>query len=264
MTTTTLILMIVLPFAISSITLILIKQVKKKEAKTTHKLEPHKKTTKIVSLTVVSSLLILGVSLLFLLKGCDNEGEYALIVVEKDDNKYVYYYSDYFMEKKIEEKETIDITYFSKLMIYSVDDDLYVNPTDIEGLVNILTDNTNFYTYDQVSFQGFVTSKEDSNYDYTLLTKPTEKIGETYNEFHVEIKYDNNTHLIKWENKDDFAPIQNCELKSVWEVSNPYPGKTVGTFRKMILIKLDDLVQLIAPNTSYRYDKEDNLLFISL
>jgi hypothetical protein len=95
-------------------------------------------------------------------------------------------------------------------------------------------------------------------------TIPTEKIGKSILEYTIFISDGDKELVIQWNKDNEIVPIRNCVIKSVWEVSNPYPGKTVGNYRDKLLVNVSEVLHFFNSNAQMTIEEDGELLLIRL
>lgn len=102
-------------------------------------------------------------------------------------------------------------------------------------------------------------------YTTERTTVPTDKIGKTINLETITIS-DGEKELVVEYKIDGFdrIAIRNCEVKSVWEVTNPYPGKTVGNYRDKLLVNATEVMRYFNPNAKIEFTEDKEILLIRL
>ena len=220
-----------------------------------------KKISRLIGVAVSIPLLATGIMLLFLFKGCSSDSTFAFITLEKNNKKYVYQNRLHRFEEEMKEGKFIHLDIFSKVNIFPLKDGIYIDPINIEGLANIATGKYQLIDYDQGNHDGFVINSDSSTFSSTSEILPSDKIGKSIYEYTISMSDEAKELTIKWRIGEQLEPIQNCELLDVWEVTNPYPGKTVGNYRKKILVNATELLHFFNPNAQLSIE-EDNLLVI--
>lgn len=221
-----------------------------------------KKISRLIGIAVSIPLLSTGIMLLFVFKGCSSDSTFAFITLEKNNQKYVYQNRLHRFEEEMEEGKFIHLDVFSKVNVFPLKNGIYIDPINIEGLANIATGKYRLIDYDQGNHRGFVIASDSSKFSSNSEILPSEKIGKSIYEYTISMSDGTKNFTIQWRIGEQLEPIQNCELIDVWEVTNPYPGKTVGNYRKKILVNATELLLFFNPNAQLSLDEEDYLLVI--
>lgn len=223
-----------------------------------------KKLSWIIGSAVFLPILSVGIILFFTIGGCSSTVKNPIIILEQEGDKYVFHSDPFILKKNIEKGGFVELNVFSKVTVYPLNDGVYVEPNDLISFIALAINQFETIKHDQGSHNGFVVPLETS---YSTLTKeivPTEKIGETNNQFTLKIEGNNKELLIQWNNGKKIEPILNCEIKSVWEVTNPYPGKTIGNYRDKLLVNASKVINYFNPSAQINMGEDSDLLVIRL
>lgn len=223
-----------------------------------------KKISKLIGTAVLLPILSIGVILFFTIGGCSSDVKTPILVLEQEGLNYVFHGNSFFLENDIEKGGFVDLDLFSKVIIYPLKDGIYMDPNDIQGVSCIATGQFNLIEYDQGSHQGFVVISDSAQFTIENKTIPTEKIGKSILEYTIFISDGDKELVIQWNKDNEIVPIRNCVIKSVWEVSNPYPGKTVGNYRDKLLVNVSEVLRFFNSNAQMTIEEDGELLVIRL
>lgn len=154
----------------------------------------------------------------------------------------------------------------SRFLHLLVKKELYLQPRYLGEIVHLLSGNYLLFDYSEKSFDGYITTNEQDLVQSDMETQTTEKVGEQLLVSTVDLRHDSKpSKRISWSQvsmSTKLKAIENCELKSFMIVSSPYPGTTVGANEKMIVVKLQDLINYYNPDLSLEYNRDEQLLYI--
>jgi hypothetical protein len=224
-----------------------------------------KSPRRLLGVSVTLFVLSIGLLVFFMIPSCSSTLRSPVVVLLKDGNKFVYHGNPYLIEKAIENGEAVETEFYSTVDVYPIDGALYISPSEVQAFAALFGQQYRIIMYEQPAHQGFFVETDDSRYVYTTSVIPTDRIGVTEREHVIELSNADSSvnRTIRWRQGDETIPIENCEIKSIWVVSNPYPGKTVGNWRSQVLVNLSELVAYFDSNASIELNEDQNILVLS-
>lgn len=222
------------------------------------------KKSRITRMLVVFVIVGLGLGIFTALRGCmaDLSPDVVNLAVKKEGKTYVYSnMGKFIIESQIKQKQSP--TYSASTFLYK-DDGLFVEPGSAKDLVNVFSNNLCYYDFKEKSFDGYVTYDSLEVFKNDNTTQSTEKIGEQIIIYTVKFLNGDKSMLIKWSYNTktaEFKAIKNCELRSFYSQSSPYPGNTVTSSYDHLVIPLDKIA--VFYNRKYTYDEEQKVFFIN-
>lgn len=224
-----------------------------------------KKISKMIGMAVLIPILSTAFILIFSLGGCSSDATISVLVLEKENQKYVYHSNSFFVKNDIENGNVVDISFYSKLTVYPLKKGIFVDPKDLQAIASFATGQFEILEYDQGSHAGFVIDSDSSLYNEESKAVPTDKIGKTVRQETIIISDGQKELLIEYQRDGaDEIPIRNCEIKSVWEVTNPYPGKTVGNYRDKLLVNATEVLRYFNPNAQMELIDDGEVLLVRI
>lgn len=223
-----------------------------------------KKISKMIGLAVFLPILATAIVIIFSVGGCSSDAKTPVLVIEEDGKKYVYHRVRFFLENSIKRDEFIDVSNHSKIDIYPLKEGVFVDPYDIEPFAAFATDQFEFIEYDQGSHAGFFVQSDSMLYSSESKPIPTDKIGKSSTLETIIISDGEKELKIEYEfDGIKRHPVRNCEIKSVWTMSNPYPGKTVGNYVDRLLVNATEVMRYFNPNAKMELVDDGEILLLS-
>jgi len=139
-----------------------------------------------------------------------------------------------------------------------------MRPDNLERIVNILSGNFKIIEKNESSYNGYAVNDSSGVYNFKVQNKAGSKIGEiqAINVVTLSDKSHRSKHMeIKWKTLPELEAIENCSVESIWVVSNPYPGKTVGNWEDDILVNIDDINAFYGNLFELDFDEEASVLY---
>ncbi|MER3376600.1 MAG: hypothetical protein RIM83_18315 [Allomuricauda sp.] len=202
--------------------------------------------------------------LLFLLVSCSEDRKFVNIALKKGKEVYVvpFMADKNIIEHQLSKNETPTI--FKFVQIVMDNGSLYVEPSNFERIFNVIAGNYILYKKEEKTHDGYVAFGDEEIYSFSLKPENTDKIGEQINKEVITITntVSNKSHEIVYVRFPKPKAEKNCIVKNLWVVENPYPGKTIGSYKDAILINLNDIVDFYDNGTRLEYNKADEMLYI--
>jgi hypothetical protein len=220
---------------------------------------------KMIGCITLIPIITTAVILIFFVGGCSSDVRNAIIVLEQENQKYVYHSNPFLLEDTIENEKFVDVSFYSKINLYPLDEGIYIAPSDLKPFAAIATNRFNFVDYDQGSHAGFIIEGDSLLYDIEREVIPSDKIGEAKTKESIIIS--NGTKELRIEyvlNGAEREAIRNCEIKSVWSVTSPYAGKTVGNYVDHLLVNATEVLRFFNPSVEVEFVEEDNILYLHI
>lgn len=203
--------------------------------------------------------------LIFSIGGCSSDFKTSIIVLEQNGQKYIYHSSPFLMQNSIDNGKTVDISLYSKINLYSLEESIYVEPHDVKAFAAMATNRFKIVEYDHVSHAGFVIESDSLIYNIETEVIPSQKIGDTKTKQSIIISDGLKDLRIEYIlNGVERIALRNCEVKSVWSVSSPYAGKTVGSHVDRLLVNVKDVMHYFNPSVQMELEEDQNILLIQL
>lgn len=202
-----------------------------------------------------------------LLAGCSMESSQKLasFAVRIDGKTYMYSTLGSFVaEHMLAEGKSPVVMKTRGLVVLG--DEMYADPGAMEDIVNVLAGNFNKFPKQEPSFDGYLAAGDAKVYDKDYNQKATETIGVMGSEVAVKLTDidGKKSYSIRWQRQPDVKAIENCEVKSLKVVSNPYPGETVMTFQSGVVVRLQDIIDFYNPKITASYDAEHEVVYFDL
>lgn len=229
-----------------------------------HKNQASAKINRSIGLVVSMFVLAVGVSLFLLIPGCSSTEQKPIVVLLKDNKKYVYHAFPSLLLSAIENQEVVETGFYSSISVYPLNNDLYIAPSDLLPFAMLIAQHYEIVHYDQRSHQGFFMENDAFKLKKSTERIATDKIGQTEQLHRIQLSNsrEEKSVEISWSEGSTLTPLSNCEIKSVWVVSNPYPGKTVGNYSDRLLVNITNLIDYLKPTATITLDEEHNLLLL--
>ncbi|NQT77123.1 MAG: hypothetical protein HQ565_05375 [Bacteroidetes bacterium] len=165
-------------------------------------------------------------------------------------------------ETKLKNNESPPI--IKSTRIVEVGGELFVEPSCLENIVNLISGNYILYDYKEKSFDGYVTERKYDVYDKKYSTESTEKIGEMLSITNIYLSDTAQTKElhISWQRTPNQKPLKNCLEMSLWIDCSYKPGTTTVALEKYIMIELNKIVEFYDYNIIVDYIAEDEILYV--
>lgn len=148
--------------------------------------------------------------------------------------------------------------------VYKDDEEYFVEPKDMQSVIDLMSGNTALFEYEEKSYEGYVTSDTAVNYKSSLSYESTAKVGEQLSVHSVQLKNDADSMSIQWKfnpKTGENIAVSNCAVRSFWFQTNPSPGETVISSEDFLVVKLKALCKFY--NCTFEYDPEAMVLYIT-
>mgnify|MGYP003123573173 CR=1 FL=1 len=217
----------------------------------------------LVSVILVLSIIVVPIFIAF--NGCESDYSTVTFALVKNGKNYIYSPNEYLVNKAITQNEVP--TGLNSNVIYFIDDQVYLSPDNLERVINILSGNFKTIDHKELSYDGYAVNDSLEVYNSKVQNKAGEKIGEVeaINVVTISSKTNNNqTMTIKWKTLPELIAIENCSIESIWEVTHPYPGKTVGNWEDAILVNLNTINSFYGNSFELDFDEESSVLYFKM
>ncbi len=217
----------------------------------------------VVAIFIFFGLVIMG-GAFFILFNSSSDSRVVNLALQKEGNTYVFSkLGPQLTQSAIDQGKSPSVFPFMELLVRK---SLYISPYKMEELCNLLGGGYTLHEYAEKSYEGYVTARSQEHYNLTTDNQSTEQVGEQLLIHTVTLTNQQGaTKRIVWSQKQSSSkqtPIENCELKSFMIVTNPHPGETVGNYEKIVVVKLQELVDFFNSDLSFEYKKKEQLLYV--
>lgn len=213
-----------------------------------------------VSIIIVLSIFILPIFIAF--NGCESSYSSVTFAIEENDKNYIYSPNEYLVNQAVKQDEVP--SGLNSNIIYFIDDHVYMRPDNLERIINILSGNFKIIEKNESSYNGYAVNDSSNVYNFKVQNKAGSKIGEiqAINVVTLSDKSQRSKSMeIKWKTLPELEAIENCSVESIWVVTNPYPGKTVGNWEDDILVNIDDINTFYGNSFELVFDEEASVLY---
>lgn len=201
---------------------------------------------------------------MFVLVSCSSDREFVNIALKKGNEVFIvpFMANKHILESQLAKNETPTI--FKYVQIVEDEGSLYVEPSNFERILNVISNNYMLYKKEEKTHDGYVAFGDKDIYSFSIKPENTDKIGEQINKEIITITnpVSNKTHEIVYVRVPRPKAEKNCIVKYLWVLENPYPGTTIGSYKDAILINLNDIVDFYDNGTRLEYNKDDEMLYI--
>ena len=151
-----------------------------------------------------------------------------------------------------------------KIRIVEKGDELFIEPSQLENIINLISGNYVILEQVEKSFDGYVSEDEYDIFEKKYGTASTEKIGQMLSTSDIYLSDTAQTKKfhISWERSPNQKPIKNCEEMRIWVDKSYKPGTTTVAKETFIMINLSKIVEFYDSNITINYDKKDEVLYI--
>ena len=213
-------------------------------------------------IVLLSLGLAVAMPIFFLTKGCSSDYLNVTFVIEENGKKYLFSKSEFLVKNAIKKNE-VPPTLNSNL-IYIIDEDIYMRPSDIEDVVNILSENYKFIEKQEPSYNGYAVKDSVEVFTSRVQNKAGKKIGET-EVIQIatlsKLSPSKQTMEIKWKTVPSLEAISNCSIEDIWAVTNPQPGTTVGNWEEDVLVNTETINKFFNNTFELIYDEESAVVY---
>lgn len=198
----------------------------------------------------------------FLTKGCSSDYLNVTFAVEENGKKYLFSSSEFLVKNAIKKNEVPPA--LNSNIIYIIDDGIYMRPSEIDQVVNILSENYKLIDKQEPSYNGYAVEDSIKVFSKRTQNKAGKKIGETEV---VQIAtlskppFLKQTLEIKWKTLPELEAIANCSIEDIWVVTNPQPGTTVGNWEEDVLVNIETINQFFDNSFEVIYDEEAAVVY---
>lgn len=187
----------------------------------------------------------------------------VLLVVNKADKNFLYHSVFAHAEADIEKGNFPNIDFYSRVRIYPIGRQIFVEPKDLVAFADLLSSELTFMPYPSGEQDGFVAVKGFKDY-YTHESRvvPSGKLGEVEKEFTITLRHHQDSVQVIWREdavKNQLRPIRNCSLEEVYIVAGKY-----GMSKDRILVNLSELVAYLNPEIDLHLDNSNAILYWQL
>lgn len=212
--------------------------------------------------------IITAVNLLILvviLVGCDMSDDRKLVhlAIKKDGKTYLFSNMGSFItQNSISKNESPPI--MKTTQVIEEGGDIYVQTSDLEKIVNLISGNYELFSYQEKSYDGYVVEGDYEVYDKKYGTESTAKIGQMISKANVNISDTSQMkeYEISWHRSPNQKPVKNCEEMDLWVDKSYKPGTTTLAQQAYIVVNLSDIVNFYNSNVSIEYSEEDEILYV--
>lgn len=207
-------------------------------------------------------IIFVAIPILISVNSCESDYSKVTFAIENKGKNFIYNSNEFLVNQAILENEVP--TGFNNNIIYFIDQNIYMSPNNLEGVINILSGNYRFIEQKEPSYDGYAVKDTSNVYNFKVQNKAGSKIGEVHaiNIVTLTDKSHRSKNMeIKWRTIPDLEAIQNCSVESIWVVTNPYPGKTVGNWEDDILVNIDDINAFYGNLFELVFDEEASVLY---
>lgn len=208
--------------------------------------------------------ILLCVISLVLLTSCSGDRKFVNLALKKDHKVYLvpFIASRVVLEQQLSENETPTI--FKFLGIIEDNGELFVETKDLEKILNLIGNNYVLLRKEEKAHDGYVAFGDMNIYNYSIKTINTDKIGQQIYKPTIVVTNPstNKTLEIVWSSIPEPTAEKNCTNKRVFVTENPYPGKTVGSYKKVVVVNLNDILDFFDNGTTLEYDKSEKILYV--
>ncbi len=147
--------------------------------------------------------------------------------------------------------------------VVEIDDEIYVDPNDLDKIINLISKNHTFFNREKKKYDGFVTiNGRNNNFSKNKIDEDGEKIGEYIRKNSIELKNDKgNIHHIRWIDRPDDIAEENCIVAPIVISDNYKPGATSYYTVDIIVVKLATILDFYDNGTTYEYDADNEILY---
>jgi hypothetical protein len=152
--------------------------------------------------------------------------------------------------------------------IIFIDDEVYVEPKELDKIINLASENYTLFSRERKKYDGFVTINNENNNTFSRneIIEEGGKIGEQVKKSTIEIKNERgDLHSIRWSilPNDEIIAEENCIITSIRLVDNWKPGATSYYSEDVVVIKLKTVLEFLNNGLDYKSDLENEILYIN-
>lgn len=209
-------------------------------------------------------VLLIAVGAYFLFpNGADRQ--FANITLHESGKTYLYSkMGQQIVASQIESGQSPTVMPF--LEVFSTKKGIFLNPLHAKEVICLINGAYQIFPYQEPSFDGYVTLNSHAPYRLTVENQAGKKIGKQFVVYHLHLQNESGREKeIVWSintSSGEMKAIQNCNLKSFSIQSNPHPGETVISSKKLVVIDVEDLISFFGNGIRAEYDKKNALLHI--
>ncbi len=213
-------------------------------------------------IALVAFALVGILPIFFLTKGCTSDYLTVTFAVEENGKKYLFSRSEFLVENAIKKNEVPPS--LSSNIIYIIEEEVYMKPSDIDQVVNILSGNYKLIEKQEPSYNGYAVEDSVEVFNKRTQNKAGKKIGETEIIQIATISRPpslKSTMEIKWKTAPSLEAISNCSIEDIWVVTNPHPGTTVGNWEEDVLVNIETINKFFSNSFEIVYIEEDAVVY---
>ncbi len=192
------------------------------------------------------------------------EGKSVLIGLKKNDKVYLMPFpaNRNILEEAL--RQNTKPIFHKSFNLIEEDGTYYMDPNQLESLVHLIADDYILYDQKEPSFDGYVLQGMRNLYSFGSQIENTKVKGEQVQHYEVTLHHNitNQTMEIGWLGYTKVKPLQNCVVKKIKDVTNPFPGTSIGSVKETIVVDLQDILDFYNNGNTLEYNEEENVLYV--
>ncbi len=147
--------------------------------------------------------------------------------------------------------------------IVEIDNEIYVEPSNLDKIVNLISKNHTLFNREKKKYDGFVTiNGKNNDFSISRIDEDGEKIGEYIRKNSIELKNDKGNILhIRWTDRPNDVAEENCIITPIVISDNYKPGATSYYTVDIVVVKLATILDFYDNGTAYKYDGDNEILY---
>ena len=202
------------------------------------------------------------ITVVFGFSACSPSHKLCNFALKKDGKVYMYsMMGQFIVEHQLEQGETPTIMPQRSLVL--IDGDYYIDASQMEHVVNVLSGNYKLYPKQEPSFDGYLAAGKHEVHHKKYTQRATENIGTMANEVRVTLKDTSGSKemLIRWQRQPEIEALENCEVHQLKMDRSYAPGEQVITLEDGVVVPLQTLIDFYDPRIEAEYDSEQDMVY---
>ncbi|MEL6537749.1 MAG: hypothetical protein AAFQ98_20175 [Bacteroidota bacterium] len=146
-------------------------------------------------------------------------------------------------------------------------DELYVQPVNMQALVQLMAGEVQYHEYAEPSYDGYLSAAPQRAFRLETHTQATETIGEQLIAYTITLTNSTGKEkVIRFTLSPttyDPQALENCQVEKFKVTSQPAPGEIVTSIRPFVVVPVQEIADFFGVS-GVRWERSTGLLYVSL